>query len=153
MGEPSPRGPLWAVGPAFQEPTSQCLQPDLGPGCARRVLVPTTGLPRTGSVNQGQQPGRPLRSLWGPSSSLGGTGPCPCVWCCLPPLACPHLTSRPTPGFSDAEWVFLLSGPAWQLARLLLECLLLASVGQWGQASASQFRGQDITWAPRELCE
>ena len=60
MGEPSPRGPLWAVGPAFQEPTSQCLQPDLGPGCARRVLVPTTGLPRTGSVNQGSSQGGPF---------------------------------------------------------------------------------------------
>lgn len=108
-GEPSARGPLWAVGPAFQEPASQCLQPDLGPGCARGVLVPTTGHPRTGSVNQEQRPGRPLCSLWGPSSSLGGMGPCPCVWCCLPPLACPHLTSGPASGFSDAKWVFLLS--------------------------------------------
>lgn len=128
-GEPSPHGPLWAAGPAFQEPASQRLQPDLGPGCARRVLVPRTGLPRTGSVNHGQRPGRPLHSLWGLSSSAGGRGPCPRVWRCLPLLACPHLTSGPTPSFSDAEWVFLLSGPAWQLACLLLECLLLASMG------------------------
>ena len=152
-GEPSPHGPLWAAGPAFQEPASQRLQPELGPGCARGVLVPRTGLLRTRSVNQGQRPGRPLHSLWGLSSSTGGTGPCPRVWFCLPPLACPHLTSGPTPSFSDAEWVFLLSGPAWQLACLLLECLLLASVGYRDQASPSQFRGRDITWAPRELCE
>lgn len=152
-GEPFPHGPLWAAGPAFQEPASQRLQPELGPGCARGVLVPRTGLPRTRSVNQGQRPGRPLHSLWGLSRGTGGTGPCPRVWFCLLPLASPLLTSGPTPSFSDAEWVFLLSDPAWQLARLLLECLLLASVGYRDQASPSQFRGRDITWAPRELCE
>ena len=83
-GEPSPHGPLWAAGPAFQEPASQRLQPELGPGCARGVLVPRTGLLRTRSVNQGQQPGRPLHSLWGLSSSTGARAHVPvCGSACL----------------------------------------------------------------------